>query len=62
VGRVQSPVSKDNDSINAVWLTEDAHLIVAGVVNEAEKRLGLCLARYNSEGLMDNRFGRDSFL
>lgn len=61
-GHVQSPVSKDNDSINAVWVTDDGHLVVAGVVNEAEKKLGLCLARYDAEGAMDSRFGQDSFL
>lgn len=62
VGRVQSPVSKDNDSINAVLVGSDASLIVAGVVNEAEKKLGMCLAKYDAEGMMDIRFGQDSFL
>jgi uncharacterized delta-60 repeat protein len=62
LGRVHSAVSRDNDSINVVAIGSSSQLVVAGVVHEVQKKLGLCLASYDSEGMMDTRFGSGSFL
>jgi uncharacterized delta-60 repeat protein len=56
LGRVRTVMGSGNASANAVAIQPDGKIVVAGSCNSASDPV-FCLARYNTNGVLDNGFG-----
>jgi uncharacterized delta-60 repeat protein len=56
-GKVTTDFNKNNDIINSIKLQTDGKIVVAGPVSGSSSGTFYALARYNTDGSLDNTFG-----